>query len=49
LQLSRVRLSPEEWSEKARPVGLNAITVRPPEIASASSKAMMYLVFDRSQ
>lgn len=48
LQLSRVRLSPEEWSEKARPVGLDAIKVQPPGIESASSKAMMYLVFDRS-
>lgn len=48
LQLSHVRLSPEEWREKARSVGLDPIKVQPPETESASSKAMMYLVFDRS-
>ena len=48
LQLSRVRLSPEEWSEKARSVGLDRIKVQSSDVESASSKAMVYLVFDRS-
>jgi hypothetical protein len=47
-QFSRVRLSPEEWREKSRSVGLDPIKVQPPETESASSEAMMYLAFDRS-
>jgi ubiquinone/menaquinone biosynthesis C-methylase UbiE len=48
LQLSRMRLSSEEWKERARAVGLDSTTVQIPQTESAAGKAMIYLVFDRS-
>ena len=47
LQLSRVRLSPEQWIERARAVGLDSLKIQRPETESAAGRAMIYLVFDR--